>query len=83
MTTQVKPGSQETRGAAGGTLDIEKLRLDFPILQTKAHGKPLIYLDNAATTQKPRQVIEALEHYYRADNANIHRGVYELSQRRD
>lgn len=59
---------------------IEQRREDFPILARSVHGKPLIYLDNAATTQKPRQVIEALERYYREQNANIHRGVYWLSQ---
>lgn len=62
--------------------DVERYRADFPILaNVHPHGKPLVYLDNAATTQKPRQVIEAVDHYYRADNANIHRGVHTLSQR--
>ncbi len=55
-------------------------RDDFPILKLQISGKPLVYLDNGATTQKPRQVIEAIDHYYRAENANIHRGVYHLSQ---
>ncbi|MEK7322895.1 MAG: cysteine desulfurase [Pseudomonadota bacterium] len=62
-------------------LDAVRLRADFPILNQTVHGRPLVYLDNAATTQKPRQVIEAIEHYYSADNANIHRGVHTLSQR--
>lgn len=62
-------------------LDAARLRADFPILNQAVHGRPLVYLDNAATTQKPRQVIEAIEHYYSADNANIHRGVHTLSQR--
>jgi cysteine desulfurase/selenocysteine lyase len=57
------------------------VREDFPILAQTVHGKPLVYLDNAATTQKPRQVIEVLERYYKSDNANIHRGVHDLSQR--
>ena len=57
------------------------LRADFPILDQKVHGQPLIYLDNAATTQKPRAVIEALRHYYEHDNANVHRGIHELSNR--
>ena len=61
-------------------LDIEKIRKDFPILQTKVYGKPLIYLDNAATTQKPRVVLQALETYYTQYNSNIHRGVHFLSQ---
>ena len=63
------------------TLDPEALRQDFPILHQQVHGKPLVYLDNAATTQKPRTVIDALAHYYEHDNANVHRGVHELSQR--
>ncbi len=61
--------------------DVERVRTDFPALQQKVHGKPLVYLDNAATTQKPSCVIEALEHYYYLDNANVHRGVHELSER--
>src|SRR5947208_3154256 len=60
--------------------DVQRVRADFPILSTKSHGKPLVYLDNGATTQKPRAVIEALDRYYQSQNANIHRGVYELSQ---
>jgi cysteine desulfurase/selenocysteine lyase len=59
----------------------QKLRADFPILDQKVHGKPLIYLDNAATSQKPRAVIDALRHYYERDNANVHRGIHELSNR--
>jgi cysteine desulfurase / selenocysteine lyase len=62
-------------------LDVEEVRRDFPILHTAMNGWPLIYLDNGATTQKPRSVIDAIVHYYSHDNANIHRGVYELSQR--
>ena len=57
------------------------LRDDFPILNQQVHGKPLIYLDNAATSQKPRSVIQALLHYYESDNANVHRGIHELSNR--
>jgi cysteine desulfurase/selenocysteine lyase len=57
-----------------------KVRADFPILQTKVYGKPLVYLDNGATTQKPRAVIDAISRYYESQNANIHRGVYHLSQ---
>lgn len=59
----------------------QTVRPDFPILQTRMNGHPLVYLDNAATTQKPQAVIDALVHYYSHDNANIHRGVYALSQR--
>ncbi len=58
-----------------------KLRQDFPILHQQVHGKPLIYFDNAATSQKPRQVIEALTNYYERDNSNVHRGIHELSNR--
>lgn len=60
--------------------DVERLRKDFPILSTKVNGKPLVYLDNAATTQKPKQVIAALRRYYEEQNANIHRGVHHLSE---
>lgn len=60
---------------------VDKVRADFPILATQVHGKPLVYLDNAATTQKPRAVIDALSRYYETTNANIHRGVHSLSQR--
>ncbi|MEJ2565730.1 MAG: cysteine desulfurase [Gammaproteobacteria bacterium] len=60
---------------------VERIRRDFPILHQEIHGKPLVYLDNAATSQKPRQVIAALDHYYNADNSNIHRGVHTLSER--
>jgi cysteine desulfurase/selenocysteine lyase len=62
-------------------LDVERLREDFPILKMKIEGKPLIYLDNAATTQKPRAVIEAIRRYYTTSNANVHRGVHALSDR--
>ena len=61
--------------------EVERIRRDFPILHQEVHGKPLVYLDNAATSQKPRQVIAELDHYYSADNANIHRGVHTLSER--
>ncbi len=57
------------------------LRADFPILDQEVHGQPLIYFDNAATTQKPRAVLEALRRYYERDNANVHRGIHELSNR--
>ncbi len=61
-------------------IDIEKIRADFPILSEKVYGKPLVYFDNAATTQKPRQVVEKIEEGYYKRNANIHRGVHFLSQ---
>ncbi|MGZ3699239.1 MAG: aminotransferase class V-fold PLP-dependent enzyme, partial [Bdellovibrionota bacterium] len=61
--------------------DPTKVRSDFPILNQKVHGKPLVYLDNAATTQKPRAVIDALVNYYSAINSNVHRGVHLLSEK--
>ena len=66
---------------AGTPLDVERIRADFPILSRRVHGKPLVYLDSAATSQKPRQVIEAMSSVYEEHNANIHRGVYEFSER--
>jgi cysteine desulfurase/selenocysteine lyase len=63
------------------SIDWESLRADFPILDQKVHGHPLIYFDNAATSQKPRAVIDALRNYYERDNANVHRGIHELSNR--
>ena len=62
-------------------IDWAALRRDFPILDQQVHGKPLVYFDNAATSQKPRAVIDALVHYYEHDNANVHRGIHELSNR--
>ena len=61
--------------------DVGQIREDFPILKQKVHGKPLVYLDNAATTQKPEAVIEATNRFYSQDNSNVHRGVHQLSQR--
>jgi cysteine desulfurase / selenocysteine lyase len=71
MTTGV-----QTRPA----FDVRKIREDFPILKSQVHGKPLVYLDNAATTQKPRAVIDAILRYYEGQNSNIHRGVHHLSE---
>lgn len=67
--------------ATAGEPAWERFREDFPILNQTVHGHPLVYLDNAATSQKPRQVIEALRRYYERDNANVHRGIHELSNR--
>ena len=66
--------------ARGTAFDVRRIRADFPILSREVHGKPLVYLDNAATTQKPRQVIDAVTRYYTELNANVHRGVHLLSQ---
>ncbi len=63
-----------------GSLDVARIRGDFPVLGETVHGKPLVYLDNAATAQKPRAVIERLARYYETENANIHRGVHRLSE---
>jgi len=72
--------SPTTPGHRAG-IDADAVRRDFPILEQEVHGHPLVYLDNAATAQKPRQVIDAISHYYETDNANVHRGVHDLSIR--
>jgi cysteine desulfurase/selenocysteine lyase len=64
-----------------GAFDATRIRNDFPALDQAVHGKPLIYLDNAATSQKPRAVLAAIAAYYEQDNANVHRGIHELSRR--
>ena len=64
-----------------GSFDVERLRADFPVLAEHVNERPLVYLDNGATTQKPRAVIDALARYYEHDNANVHRGVHTLSRR--
>src|SRR5271157_5444443 len=61
--------------------DVERIREDFPVLKQTVHGKPLVYLDSAATAQKPYAVIDAIRKFHEVDCANIHRGVHELSQR--
>jgi cysteine desulfurase/selenocysteine lyase len=67
--------------APAAPFDVAAIRSDFPALAQRVHGKPLVYLDNAATTQKPRAVIDAIRRYYEEDNANVHRGVHRLSER--
>ncbi|HEU4571387.1 MAG TPA: cysteine desulfurase [Candidatus Limnocylindrales bacterium] len=62
-------------------LDVEAIRADFPILRTTVHGKPLVYLDSAATSQKPQVVVDAVDDFYRSYNANVHRGIYEIGER--
>ena len=62
------------------SLDVEQIRKDFPILQRKVHNKPLVYFDNAATSQKPKQVLEALDFYYKNYNANVHRSIHQLGE---
>src|SRR5687767_7836568 len=70
-----------SKSSVAAAFDVQKIRRDFPILSQKIHGKPLVYLDNAATTQKPQAVIDAMVRSYTEDNANIHRGVHLLSER--
>jgi cysteine desulfurase/selenocysteine lyase len=74
-----RASAQVVRGDTG--FDLQRIRADFPILAEKGRGKRLAYLDNAATTQKPVQVLEALDGYYRHQNANVHRAVHELAER--
>src|SRR5882762_2262794 len=81
MPFAAMPSEVQTRTKDKPMTDWTVLRADFPILNQKVHGKPLIYFDNAATSQKPRAVIDALVHYYERDNANVHRGIHELSNR--
>jgi len=77
---QSPPLGEVGRGQLLNKMDIEKIRSDFPILSTTVYGKPLVYLDNGATTEKPRCVIEEMEKIYYTTNANVHRGVHYLSQ---
>ena len=76
-----KPSHRRKSLGDSAGLDTEAIRADFPIIKETVHGKPLIYLDNAATSQKPRVVLEAMTDYYERTNSNIHRGVHTLSQR--
>ena len=80
MTEAESVTNQGVAGKPAGGLDIARIREDFPILAREVYGKPLVYLDNAATSQKPRQVIEALVRYYESYNANIHRAVHCLGE---
>jgi cysteine desulfurase/selenocysteine lyase len=75
-----QPAEARTPRPAAG-YDVAGIRAQFPILSQLVRGKPLAYLDNAATTQKPRAVIDAIRRYYEEDNANVHRGVHLLSER--
>ncbi len=81
MSTIVTAMESTHDHTASAGYDVQRIRADFPILSRRVNGKPLVYLDNAATTQKPLAVIDAIGRYYRQDNANIHRGVHELSVR--
>lgn len=72
-----RPGGAEL----GPALDVERIRADFPALLQEVHGRPLVYLDNAATAHKPQAVLDTLQHYYAADYSNVHRGVHYLAER--
>ncbi len=74
-------GSERAAAAPSAKIDVQRIRADFPILTRTVRGKPLVYLDNAATTQKPQAVLDAIAGYYTNINANVHRGVHELSER--
>jgi cysteine desulfurase / selenocysteine lyase len=76
----MKVAHEITREPLAAGFDVDKIRTDFPILKQKIHGKPLVYFDNGATSQKPQVVIDALNRYYTAENSNIHRGVHFLSE---
>jgi cysteine desulfurase/selenocysteine lyase len=83
MTTEARPvaPTTPTTSASSDPLDPERLRHDFPILDQEIHGHPLVYLDSASTSQKPRAVLEAMDTYYREYNANVHRGIYTIGER--
>jgi cysteine desulfurase/selenocysteine lyase len=80
MTTAPNTLTRAGSSTKPAGFDVLRIRQDFPILGLNVHGKPLVYLDNAATTQKPQAVIDALTRYYTSENANIHRGVHALSE---
>lgn len=81
IVTETATRHVATPGRTATPFDVERVRRDFPILSQQVNGKPLVYLDNAATAQKPQCVLDALNQYYTADNANVHRGVHALSIR--
>src|SRR5689334_2442464 len=81
MTRTANDTAMRSRAPLTPAFDVLRVRADFPVLAQQVHGKPLVYLDNAATAQKPRAVIDALTHYYTYDNANVHRAVHMLSER--
>ncbi len=77
----MKATFEKSEAAASRRFDVARVREDFPILRERIHGKPLVYLDNGATSQKPQKVIDTIDRYYREENSNIHRGVHQLSER--
>src|SRR5713101_1797559 len=78
QTSKTTPRAKESTSTVA--YDVSKIREDFPILQRQVNGRIIVYLDNAATTQKPKQVIDSLVNYYTKYNANIHRGIYKISE---
>ena len=74
-------GATQADRSSAAMFDVHRIRGDFPILGERVRGKPLVYLDNAATAQKPRRVIEAISRFYESANSNVHRGLHELSER--
>lgn len=83
LNTANKETTHTQREITLQNLDLKAIRNDFPILHQQVNGHPLVYLDNAATTQKPQSVIDAISDYYRLDNSNVHRGAHALSDRAD
>jgi cysteine desulfurase/selenocysteine lyase len=81
LERDTKPPLSAAESSLATSFDVSTVRRDFHALDQTVHGHPLVYLDNAATTQKPRSVVESLRHFYEADCANIHRGIHELSER--
>jgi cysteine desulfurase/selenocysteine lyase len=81
MVTRTTKAIRDAAVSRPGPFDVDGVRSDFPLLKVRVHGKPLVYLDNGATSQKPQVVIDTLNRYYTAENSNIHRGVHLLSER--
>ena len=81
VTLELRPDAVPDLAQSGRPFDANSVKRDFPILQTQVHGKPLIWLDNAATTQKPQAVIDRLSHFYEHENSNIHRAAHALAAR--
>ncbi len=79
MAIEVREARDGAHLALGTAFDVDRIRADFPILYREVYGKPLVYLDNGASAQKPRVVLEAMDHAYRFEYANVHRGLHHLS----
>ena len=77
----VKSAKEDLKNSDEFMIDVDKIKRDFPILSIKINGKPFVYLDNAATSQKPTQVIGSIVEYYSKYNANVHRGIYRISEK--